>query len=61
MLIWLSFEFYCAQTVARATATNFELKKQHNRFHAIGCQVRKPELMSLFDHCWAYHPNWVDG
>ena len=36
------------------------LKKQHNRFHAISLsKYGNPELMSLFDHCWAYHPNWV--
>ena len=36
------------------------LKKQHNRFHAISLSKHgNPELMSLFDHCWAYHPNWV--
>ncbi|WP_341664054.1 ATPase RavA stimulator ViaA [Vibrio sp.] len=36
------------------------LKKQHNRFHAISLsKYGNPELMSLFDHCWAYHPNWM--
>ncbi|RSD29897.1 ATPase RavA stimulator ViaA [Vibrio pectenicida] len=37
-----------------------QLKKNHNRFHAI-CLSKygNPELMSLFDHCWSYHPNWV--
>ncbi|GLT20038.1 hypothetical protein GCM10007938_38210 [Vibrio zhanjiangensis] len=36
------------------------LKKNHNRFHAISLsKYGNPALMSLFDHCWAYHPNWV--
>ncbi|NOH73374.1 ATPase RavA stimulator ViaA [Vibrio pectenicida] len=37
-----------------------QLKKNHNRFHAI-CLSKygNPELMYLFDHCWSYHPNWV--
>ncbi len=37
-----------------------ELKKRHNRFHAISLsKYGNPQLMSLFDHCWAYHPNLV--
>ncbi|MFC3023136.1 ATPase RavA stimulator ViaA [Vibrio zhugei] len=37
-----------------------ELKRQHNRFHAV-CLSRygNPELLSMFDHCWRYHPNLV--
>ena len=36
------------------------LKRQHNRFHAV-CLSRfgNPELVSLFDHCWHYHPSWI--
>ncbi|WP_038177301.1 ATPase RavA stimulator ViaA [Vibrio pacinii] len=37
-----------------------ELKKAKNRFHAISLsKYGNPELMSLFDHSWAYHPNLV--
>ena len=37
-----------------------ELKKSKNRFHAISLsKYGNPELMSLFDHSWAYHPNLV--
>ncbi|SDH14189.1 Uncharacterized protein, contains a von Willebrand factor type A (vWA) domain [Vibrio xiamenensis] len=37
-----------------------ELKLRHNRFHAISLsKYGNPQLMSLFDHCWAYHPNLV--
>ncbi|MBU2896225.1 ATPase RavA stimulator ViaA [Vibrio hepatarius] len=37
-----------------------QLKKRHNRFHAISLsKYGNPELISLFDHCWSYHPNWV--
>jgi len=37
-----------------------ELKARKNRFHAI-CLSKygNPELMSMFDHSWAYHPNLV--
>lgn len=36
------------------------LKRQHNRFHAV-CLSRygNPELLSMFDHCWRYHPNVI--
>ena len=35
-----------------------ELKKKHNRLHAI-CLSKygNPELVEMFDHCWHYHPN----
>ncbi len=37
-----------------------ELKKRKNRFHAISLsKYGNPELMSMFDHSWAYHPNLV--
>jgi len=37
-----------------------ELKACKNRFHAISVsKYGNPELMSMFDHCWAYHPNLV--
>ncbi|KJY84632.1 protein viaA [Vibrio galatheae] len=37
-----------------------ELKARKNRFHAI-CLSKygNPELMAMFDHTWAYHPNIV--
>ncbi|MGD8170631.1 ATPase RavA stimulator ViaA [Vibrio sp. TRT 21S02] len=36
------------------------LKEKKNRFHAISLsKYGNPELMSMFDHCWAYHPNLV--
>ncbi len=34
------------------------LKIKKNRFHAITLsRYGNPELMSMFDHCWRYHPN----
>jgi len=37
-----------------------ELKKAKNRFHAISLsRFGNPELMTMFDHNWAYHPNLV--
>ncbi|MBN3494054.1 ATPase RavA stimulator ViaA [Vibrio neptunius] len=37
-----------------------ELKKNKNRFHAISLsKYGNPQLMSMFDHSWAYHPNLV--
>jgi uncharacterized protein with von Willebrand factor type A (vWA) domain len=34
------------------------LKAAKNRFHAISLsRYGNPELMSMFDHCWRYHPN----
>ncbi|MGF1742307.1 ATPase RavA stimulator ViaA [Vibrio profundum] len=36
------------------------LKKNSNRFHAISLsKYGNPELISMFDHLWAYHPNLV--
>lgn len=35
-----------------------QLKAQKNRFHAISLsKYGNPELMTMFDHCWSYHPN----
>ncbi|CAK4073887.1 ATPase RavA stimulator ViaA [Vibrio sp. MarTm2] len=35
-----------------------ELKEHKNRFHAISLsKYGNPELMTMFDHCWSYHPN----
>ncbi|KJY73039.1 protein viaA [Vibrio coralliilyticus] len=37
-----------------------KLKKRKNRFHAISLsKYGNPDLMSMFDHSWAYHPNLV--
>lgn len=37
-----------------------ELKTRKNRFHAISLsKYGNPELMTMFDHNWAYHPNLV--
>ncbi|MDC5706224.1 ATPase RavA stimulator ViaA [Vibrio europaeus] len=37
-----------------------ELKARKNRFHAISLsKYGNPELMAMFDHSWAYHPNLV--
>ncbi len=34
------------------------LKLKKNRFHAISLsRYGNPQLMSMFDHCWHYHPN----
>ncbi|MCG3737580.1 ATPase RavA stimulator ViaA [Vibrio cincinnatiensis] len=34
------------------------LKTRKNRFHAVTVSRHgSPELMSMFDHCWHYHPN----
>ncbi|EHD0100249.1 ATPase RavA stimulator ViaA [Vibrio vulnificus] len=36
------------------------LKEQKNRFHAVSLsKYGNPALMSMFDHCWAYHPGLV--
>lgn len=36
------------------------LKHQKNRFHAVSLsRYGNPQLMAMFDHCWAYHPNLV--
>ncbi|RJX71367.1 ATPase RavA stimulator ViaA [Vibrio sinensis] len=36
------------------------LKQNKNRFHAISLsKYGNPELMSMFDHCWSYHPTLV--
>ncbi|AYV24738.1 ATPase RavA stimulator ViaA [Vibrio mediterranei] len=37
-----------------------QLKERKNRFHAINLsKFGNPALMSMFDHCWSYHPNLV--
>ncbi len=37
-----------------------KLKEKSNRFHAISLsKYGNPQLMSMFDHCWAYHPSLV--
>ncbi|QPL56040.1 ATPase RavA stimulator ViaA [Vibrio navarrensis] len=37
-----------------------QLKLQQNRFHAVSLsKYGNPELMSMFDHCWTYHPSLV--
>ncbi|MCG9659593.1 ATPase RavA stimulator ViaA [Vibrio mediterranei] len=37
-----------------------QLKERKNRFHAINLsKYGNPALMSMFDHCWSYHPNLV--
>ncbi|CAH0536525.1 ATPase RavA stimulator ViaA [Vibrio marisflavi] len=34
-----------------------QLKLKSNRFHAISLsKYGNPELISMFDHCWSYHP-----
>ncbi len=36
------------------------LKRKKNRFHAISLsRYGNPQLMSMFDHCWHYHPNII--
>ncbi|EHU5197117.1 ATPase RavA stimulator ViaA [Vibrio vulnificus] len=36
------------------------LKEQKNRFHSVSLsKYGNPALMSMFDHCWAYHPGLV--
>ncbi|PSW05486.1 ATPase RavA stimulator ViaA [Photobacterium lipolyticum] len=35
-----------------------KLKEQKNRFHAVNLsRYGNPALMSVFDHCWSYHPS----
>jgi uncharacterized protein with von Willebrand factor type A (vWA) domain len=35
-----------------------KLKEQKNRFHAVNLsKYGNPELMTIFDHCWSYHPS----
>ncbi|ELR65700.1 hypothetical protein C942_00785 [Photobacterium marinum] len=35
-----------------------KLKQQRNRFHAVNLsKYGNPELMTIFDHCWSYHPS----
>jgi uncharacterized protein with von Willebrand factor type A (vWA) domain len=37
------------------------LQSQKNRFHAISLsRYGNPQLMEMFDHCWAYHPNVIN-
>ncbi|EJF1756914.1 ATPase RavA stimulator ViaA [Vibrio cholerae] len=37
-----------------------ELKTRKNRFHAISLsKYGNPQLMSMFDYCWSYHPSLV--
>ncbi|WP_394252050.1 ATPase RavA stimulator ViaA [Vibrio profundi] len=37
-----------------------KLKANKNRFHAVSVsKYGNPQLMSMFDHCWAYHPSLV--
>ncbi|MGF1756275.1 VWA domain-containing protein, partial [Vibrio makurazakiensis] len=37
-----------------------KLKENKNRFHAVSVsKYGNPQLMSMFDHCWAYHPSLV--
>ncbi|MBE4591044.1 protein viaA [Vibrio navarrensis] len=37
-----------------------QLKLQQNRFHAVSLsKYGNPQLMSMFDHCWTYHPSLV--
>ncbi|PMH37093.1 protein viaA [Vibrio sp. 10N.286.49.B3] len=37
-----------------------DLKQNKNRFHAVGLsKYGNPDLMSMFDHCWSYHPSLV--
>ncbi|GAL33602.1 hypothetical protein JCM19240_2298 [Vibrio maritimus] len=37
-----------------------DLKSRKNRFHAINLsKYGNPSLMSMFDHCWSYHPTLV--
>lgn len=34
------------------------LQAQQNRFHAVSLsKYGNPELLTMFDHCWSYHPN----
>ncbi len=36
------------------------LKERHNRFHAVSLsKFGNPQLLSMFDHCWSYHPSIV--
>ncbi|MGF1734406.1 ATPase RavA stimulator ViaA [Photobacterium satsumensis] len=35
-----------------------KLKESRNRFHAVNLsKYGNPELMTIFDHCWSYHPS----
>ncbi|MGF1686754.1 ATPase RavA stimulator ViaA [Photobacterium japonica] len=35
-----------------------KLKEHKNRFHAVSLsKYGNPELMTIFDHCWSYHPS----
>lgn len=35
-----------------------KLKESKNRFHAVNLsKYGNPELMTIFDHCWSYHPS----
>ena len=37
-----------------------DLKKCSNRFHALSLsKYGNPDLLGMFDHSWAYHPNLV--
>ncbi|MFS1859533.1 ATPase RavA stimulator ViaA [Vibrio lentus] len=37
-----------------------KLKAHKNRFHAVSLsKYGNPQLMTMFDHCWSYHPSLV--
>ncbi|MDN3628470.1 ATPase RavA stimulator ViaA [Vibrio lentus] len=37
-----------------------KLKTHKNRFHAVSLsKYGNPQLMTMFDHCWSYHPSLV--
>ncbi|ROV59656.1 ATPase RavA stimulator ViaA [Vibrio ponticus] len=53
-------DFIAPEPVAEIQNKVRELKKCSNRFHAISLsKYGNPDLLGMFDHNWAYHPNIV--
>jgi len=53
-------DFIAPKQTDEVLDTVAQLKAKKNRFHAVSLsKYGNPELMSMFDHCWAYHPSLV--
>ncbi|ANU38119.1 ATPase RavA stimulator ViaA [Vibrio scophthalmi] len=53
-------DFIAPVPVAEMQQQVLDLKACSNRFHAINLsKYGNPELLQMFDHSWAYHPNLV--
>ncbi|MBA5760761.1 ATPase RavA stimulator ViaA [Vibrio sp. 404] len=53
-------DFIAPAPVGEIQQQVLDLKKCSNRFHAISLsKYGNPDLLGMFDHSWAYHPNLV--